>query len=141
MWANLSVFGFGETGDRIFWSKIYGHDLHQVPAELLHGRQVFGLMKDRDLNSKVLADLENDFTSEPKQSVLIGEDEFFGLTLPNQLFDHGKKLRGTRSLCRSLRMRAGQGVKCRKRLGDFCAPAAGRRRESHDSRLRTLRDI
>jgi hypothetical protein len=61
-----------------------GHDFNQVPAELFHGRQLFGLIQDGDLHTEVLADLEDNFASEAEQSVFVSEDEFLDFALEQQ---------------------------------------------------------
>ena len=61
-----------------------GHDFNQVPAELLHGRQLFGLVANGDFDPEVLTDLEDNFASEPEQSVFVSEDEFLDFALEQQ---------------------------------------------------------
>ena len=62
----------------------YGHNFNQILTEALHWGCIGRVVKDGDLNTEVLADLENDFTPETQQAVFMCQDEFFDFALQQQ---------------------------------------------------------
>ena len=45
-----------------------GHDFEQIPAELLHWGQVFGLVQNGDCDAEVVADEKDDLAAETQQA-------------------------------------------------------------------------
>ena len=56
----------------VYFGAKYGHDFHQISAELFHVRFFRCIVEDGDFDATKLACLEDDFASKSEQAVFVG---------------------------------------------------------------------